>query len=265
MLFCTLGNLIPGLSYEHQVSDLALKFSHPFIVPAVLVIASGDEKSGTRHGSQGLDSCIRVGSLGVVVIPDPGALPDELYPVFHGMECLNDPCNVRHWNAHFQGNGCGCHDILIVMAAQELHIMDIDHNGLAAVLAVHNVIPVHAETILQLLPAGKPDDPGLKLRILAELPENRVAVVEHHRILLCLVQGNAFLNPDVILHGAVAVQMVRGDVQDCADIGSEIHNGFQLEAGHLCHGHGILRHLQHLGGIGVANVSHHKRLLIAGL
>ena len=148
MLLSTLRDLIPGLSYEHQISHLALKLGHPLIILAVLIIASRNEKGGARHGPESLDGGIRVGSLGIVIIPDPGALPYELDSVLHRMKALNDPCNVRHGNPHLQGNGCRRHGILIIMASQKLHVMNIDHNGLTAALAVHDIIPVHAETVL---------------------------------------------------------------------------------------------------------------------
>ena len=56
--------------------------------------------------------------------------------------------------------------------------------------------------------------------------------------------------------------MVRGDIQYCAYIWAEIHDGLQLETGYLCHGNGILRHLQNPGGVWVADIAHHKGFLI---
>ena len=148
MLLCALRNLIPGLSYKHQISHLALKLGYPLIVFAVFIIAARNEKGGARHGPECLDGCIRIGTLGIVIISDSGAFPYELDSVLHRMEPLNDPCNIRHGNSHLQGNGCRRHGVLIIMPTQKLHVMNIDHNGLTAVLAVHDVIPVHAETVL---------------------------------------------------------------------------------------------------------------------
>ena len=59
----------------------------------------------------------------------------------------------------------------------------------------------------------------------------------------------------------MAVQMVRRDVQDRADLGMEIHDGLQLETGDLCHGHTGLLCIQGHLRVGDPDVPHHIHIL----
>ena len=59
----------------------------------------------------------------------------------------------------------------------------------------------------------------------------------------------------------MTVQMVRGDVQDSADIRPEVHDRLQLEAADLRHGHaGVLR-LEGDLSVGNSDVAHHMDIL----
>ena len=56
----------------------------------------------------------------------------------------------------------------------------------------------------------------------------------------------AALGGGVVLEGVVAVEMVLGDVQRQGDVGAEVGDGFELEAGKLQHVPAVLaRALDH--------------------
>ena len=86
MLSCTLCYFIPRLTDEDESLYLAIKILNPFIVFALLVIASSDQDGGLCHGTDSLNGGIRIRSLRIVVIIYPVLRSDEFNPVFHGLK-----------------------------------------------------------------------------------------------------------------------------------------------------------------------------------
>ena len=100
VLLGTLGNLIPGLSDQDKITHLSFKLRHPVSVFAVLVLTACNQQGWSRHGPKRLYGRIRVGSLGVIVIPDPCPLTDEFNPVLNRVEVFRHPADIRQGNAH---------------------------------------------------------------------------------------------------------------------------------------------------------------------
>ena len=88
----------------------------------MLVIAACDQDSRSRHGSDCLDRRVRVGSLGIVVVTDSGTLQNKLDTVLNGLKFLYCFSDQVHRHAHADAHGYCCHDILVIVLAEKLHI-----------------------------------------------------------------------------------------------------------------------------------------------
>ena len=96
------------------------------------------------------------------------------------------------------------------------------------------------------LRAAEPEDLSAWAR-LAACCDSRIVGVQHQKVLGGLVREDALLGGSVIFEGAMAVKMVRRDVQEHCDLGVKIYDGFQLEAGdfeHIPAVHRVLRRHQ---------------------
>ena len=105
--------------------------------------------------------------------------------------------------------------------------------------------------------AGEPQHPAL------HLPRQRrrqwIVVVEHRRVLCRLVLKDTHFDSGVFFHGAMAVQMILGNVEQCRGPGMEIHDGLQLEAADLGNKHIVLPAVHRRRRVGIADVPHHMR------
>ena len=117
MSFCTLCDLIPGLTDQHQIFYLTVKCLNPLIVSGLFIITACDQQSRTWHGADRLDRCVWISSLGIVIIFHAGALQYKLNPVFYCLELVRHLHDRLHRNTHRTADGNGGHHILIVMSA----------------------------------------------------------------------------------------------------------------------------------------------------
>ena len=123
----------------------------------MLVIASGDQQRGPRHGADGLDGRIRVGPLGIVIVGDSEPLPHELDPVLHRLKGHAGLADHRDGHAHLEGDGHSCHHIFMVVAADDLEILDIQHRLRLSAVAVYDPVAVHIYALVQLFPPAEVD------------------------------------------------------------------------------------------------------------
>ena len=117
-----LRDLVSGLADQHQIFYLITERLNPLVILAVLVVAACNEDSRSRHCADGLDRRVRIGSLGIVVIADTGALQHELNAVLYSLELFYGFADQIHRHTHADAHGYRCHHVLIVVFAEKLHI-----------------------------------------------------------------------------------------------------------------------------------------------
>ena len=120
MFLCTLGDLVSRLSDENEITDFSIKALDPLVILRMFVISSCDEECRSRHRLDSLNRCIRVCSLGVIIIRNAETLSYILDPVFDSLElltCLADHIH-RHTQLHRDRNRC--HHILVVVSSDDI-------------------------------------------------------------------------------------------------------------------------------------------------
>ena len=88
--------------------------------------------------------------------------------------------------------------------------------------------------------------------------------IQHQKIACCLVREDASFRRHIIFHVSVAIEMIRGDVEDNGDSGMKLDDGFQLETGDFQHVPAFVRTLRHQRNDRQANVAAHLGGLAAG-
>jgi hypothetical protein len=90
--------------------------------------------------------------------------------------------------------------------------MDVHQLLPAACEAFYNLFTLQIIPFLQRSCGGKVHRSCRASR--AELSGVRIVMVQDAYIIFCLIHGDVFFCRHICLHGMMAVQMIRGDVQD---------------------------------------------------
>ena len=88
MFLRALSDLISRLTDENEIADFSVKTLDPLVVLGMLIISARDQKCRSRHRLDSLDRCIRVCSLGVVIISNAETFSHILNPVLDCLEFL---------------------------------------------------------------------------------------------------------------------------------------------------------------------------------
>ena len=196
----------------------------------MFIIATGDQDHLLRKRAQAGDGARGAGGDGVVVIPHPVQLPDQLDPVFYAAECLGKRANhlIGDQAVHRRNGG---HIVLLIVDTGQQDIPQRQDSAAVRPLDHdHAVLYRHAGIHRRL--AGKPDDvsPGLWGKGAGIF----VVVVEHQLAGLTLPEVDILLRGDIFLHPSVDIQMVGREIGDDGDLGRGVHR-HQLEGGELQH------------------------------
>ena len=91
----------------------------------------------------------------------------------------------------------------MVVAAQQVHIMDIDNLHAHAVVVAYDHVAIQTDSLRKQFPAAEIDDS--RCNGLPEPAQDRIIVIEDAGILLCLILCNAFFYVYVTVHRLMAV------------------------------------------------------------
>ena len=91
----------------------------------------------------------------------------------------------------------------MVVAAQQIHVMDIYDLHAHAVVVPYNHIAIQADALREKLPAAEIDD--ARGHSLSESPQNRIVVIKYNPVVLCLICTDPLLNVNIVFHGSVTV------------------------------------------------------------
>ena len=125
-------------------------------------------------------------------------------------------------------------DIFIIVFSEDPKLIDMNHIDNRRSVRVLQDIAVQVHAPFKM--SGTREPPHLRPGsgdALPELPEDLVLIIEDHDILRCLILTDPLLDPDVFLHGMVAVQVIRRDGGDHGYVGMERVDGLQLEGADL--------------------------------
>ena len=175
--------------------------------------------------------------------------------MLHALEGAQRVADHRAGYARDHGHGRSGQRILQVVFAGYVDLVDPADGLAVGGRAEHDLALPHERAVLHLIAAGEPHD--LRLCAFRHVPGHGIVPVENHEVICILHFKDALLEGDVLLHGAVAVQVILGDVEHRADVGMEQRGGLHHEGGNLAHGHVARLHLRHRAGIGCADVTHH--------
>ena len=229
----------------------------------MLVVAAQDQDCGPVHGLDGLHGGVGVGALAVVDVADAGALADELDPMLHalkGAQRLPDDLRVDPLG---QGQQRAEHGVFQIVAAGDIDLLPIHEGRVLPRPAEHDRVPVHVHALGDLSLAGEEEDVGRGQ--LFKVADDGIVIVEHGEIVPGLVVEDLGLGGDVLLHGAEAVDVIRGDVAHACGLGVEADVPLQLQRRGLRHDHVPGLGLHGIGGDGHADVPQHEGLSTGGL
>ena len=184
-----------------------------------LALAPGDQHDGLGEALERLDGRFDVGALRVVVVGHPVQLADELDPMGHrakGGDALAD-----HRRRHAQPARAGRRGqrVLDVVGAPQRDLAERADGLRRAVEAGHDPAIAHEHAARQFAPPAEPDeidaDGG------RQGARARVVVVEHGGVARALVLEDPRLGGRVGGERPMAIEMVRGHVQDRGHPGPE--------------------------------------------
>ena len=139
--FCGLGDLLSRCSEKNQAFYFSVEGIDPLFIGRTFVVAAADEPGGPVHGLNALDSCIRVGSLGIVIVGNTIFFRHILDPVLHRMEANQCIADLLQADAVGQRHGNCRHDVLEVMKAQKVQLVGIaDLYGFFAVIVENRAV-----------------------------------------------------------------------------------------------------------------------------
>ena len=161
----------------------------------------------------------------------------------------------RRRHAHKAGHGRGGQRVLQIMRAGDEDLVRVADGAARAVPLPHDFSAVHKRAVLHRLRAA--EKRHLALELARHLEKNRVVHVQNGIVALGLVFKEALLEADVLRHGAMAVEMVLGDVEQRRHAGMECFDALQLETGHLDHHHVVLFALHGHRGERIADIARH--------
>ena len=201
----------------------------------VLVLAAENQPDAARKGLDRLRRRIDIGRLGVVEPAHAVNLAHELQAVLDGMKRCDSLADRLSINASETRCADRREHVLHVVRARERNLGDRhDWLHLATLLrAEEDALAVHERALLHLPARTEPVDLSLRLR--GDQLRGLVFGVEDQEVVCGLVLGDASLRRGVGLEAAVAVEVIRCDVQHQRDLRMECLNRLQLEARDLEH------------------------------
>ena len=161
----------------------------------------------------------------------------------------------RGGHVHGRGDAGSCQGILQVVRAGDVDFLHLADGPLRPLPAHHEHIPVHIGAAGHLLLAGEEHD--LALHLLHQGGQGGIVRVEYRHVLACLVAEHAHLHGGVILHGAMAVQVILGNVQQRGGLGMEGVRRLHLEGADLADEHVVPAAVQRSRAVGIADIAHH--------
>ena len=203
MFLCRFFNLLFCLSDQNQIAYFSVKGFDPLIIAGLFVVSAADQQGRTVHCLDSLDCCIRVGSLGIVVVCNSvflchifdsvcncGKLTDALSDAFHGNTVI-----ICHGNC--------CHNVLKVMFSKQFQVCGIYHFDLFCTVFENDLISIQINTFFQFTFTGEVDNS--RNQMLSEFTENFILIVQYTDILCSLILCDQFFYTDVFFHCMMAV------------------------------------------------------------
>ena len=178
--------------------------------------------------------------------------------MLHRSELANRIQNRIHRRLHADSHCNRRHDIFKVVAAEQLQFVRPNQLCLLSLFLAADDTVLEVIAVVEQLGAREEDHLRLQILPLTEGAEHLVVVVQHEEIIDRLVRADVLLDPDIVLHRMMAVQMIRRDVCDCGDMRVEADDGLELETRRLEHRNRLLRGLQRDFRIGEADVADRK-------
>ena len=205
--------------------------------PALFGPAAGDPVDGVVAGKR-LGRGIRVGGLTVI---DVGNAVDNRYlllAVDQSRVALDAGHDHMGLGAGGLGGGVGRGGVLpIVHAGQGRHPLQVEHRHRLAlgVVVEHPVDGVDAAGDELGTGNGNHHLVALGLEILVDGAGAIVVDADHRRARRRLAVENQLFGGNVVVHGAVAVQVIGADIEQHRHVEGDRHGEFELEGGHLQH------------------------------
>ncbi len=132
---------------------------------------------------------------------------------------------------HEAGQSQRCEGVIHIVDARQLQILLAANHPLAPFLAKDQLpIPQHG-AVFHLLCGG--DISQLRRDSGGQIPGEGIIQVQHRQVCRRLVFKHPGFQGDVVVHGAVAVQVIRCDVEQRCRPGMKIPHRLQLETGDL--------------------------------
>ena len=222
------GNLFRGGSDQKRgARALAQGFAQNRIRTS-LIFAAQDDDQRARESFDGLQGRVHVGGFRIVVKLDAAYIRHEFQAVLDSPEALD---------ALLDGGGRRAGNIRSGAMPPEHSRHYADHEAEFRPAAPARISdPSARKTIspsrrkapsVTRFSAAEPDDARARR---ARCDHFRIIRIENSDVALCLVFKQAHLCARILLKRAVAVQMIRREVQKNADVRAELRDCFQLKA-----------------------------------
>ena len=122
--------------------------------------------------------------------------------------------------------------------------------------AIDDIAIFQINSFFQSAAAGKINH--LRFDSFSEFSGHIILIIQNTDIFFCLVFCNLLFGFDISFHRVMAVQMIRRDIQDRTDFGTECVNRLKLKTAHLCHNNRIILCLPHNARVRIADIAYNK-------
>ena len=179
-----------------------------------------------------------VGVCRLAVVDEPGLAqgPDRFHAVGEAGKGQDGIADFARWQAERAHGGVGGGGVLrIVRAFQGLGIRQVADRDAALARAVHQLAAQREHAVAES-PLGRDRHDAAAIADL-ELGRQRAAIIvvhaDHHRVRACLVGEHDLLGAAIVVHRAVAVEMIGRQVEQHGGVGAKALRALQLIARQL--------------------------------
>ncbi len=187
------------------------------------VISAADQKCRTVHCLNALDCCIRIGSLGIIVICNTVFLCYIFNTMLHCREMHRYSygcCPYQH-HIHNKPWHC-CHYILKLCVPRSFSSSVLTDCFFSFHLVRRIMSSIQINSLFQFTLTEKYTTFGITFFPNSEPHPHNSA----HNNIFCLILCDHSLHTDILFHRMMTVQMIRCDIQDCTDLWCKIHEWF---------------------------------------
>lgn len=222
---------------EHDAAQPLRGLRDEFVEHGALGEAAGDPDDRVVGGERRLGG-VGVGGLGVVDVRDPADLRDVRDAVGVGAEGAQALADGRRLHAEGAGEGRRGERVGHVVRGRRVHVGDL-RQLLCLLLAVRDERPVHQDVVdeAELGRAGRAEGEADRAAALLHVGRADQVLGGPVRGVVDAGDGVALVDAPLVggvrLHGAVPVEVVRGQVEHDRGVGAHARRPVELVAGQL--------------------------------